>query len=202
MIGKSFMAGVSLGVATCRKPTPPRALRQAGRLTARDSMQCLGSAKPGRVAMQRVLITGAAGDIGGRLRGTLKGVYPMLRLSDVRPLAAAGAGEEVDQTDLTDMVAVERMCEGVDGIVHLGGNSTEASWEVIRDANITGTYNLFEAARRQGVQRIVFATSNHAVGYYRRDQVIDHQVVVRPDSRYGLSKAFGEALESDSKLYV
>jgi uronate dehydrogenase len=140
------------------------------------------------------LITGAAGDIGGRLRGTLKGVYPMLRLSDVRPLAAAGAGEEVDQTDLTDMVAVERMCEGVDGIVHLGGNSTEASWEVIRDANITGTYNLFEAARRQGVQRIVFATSNHAVGYYRRDQVIDHQVVVRPDSRYGLSKAFGEAL--------
>ena len=72
--------------------------------------------------------------------------------------------------------------------------STEAPWEVIRDVNFAGTFNLFEAARRQGVKRIVFATSNHAVGYYKRDQVIDHEVVVRPDSRYGLSKAFGEAL--------
>ena len=144
--------------------------------------------------MERVLITGAAGDIGGRLRETLRGVYPQLRLSDIRPLEEAGAGEEVERTDLTRLAAVEELCQGVDGIVHLGGMSTEASWEVIRNVNITGTYNLFEAARRQGVKRIVFATSNHAVGYYRRDQVIDHDVVVRPDSRYGLSKAFGEAL--------
>ena len=144
--------------------------------------------------MERVLITGAAGDIGGRLRRTLKGVYPHLRLSDIEPLGEAGDGEELDRTDLTDMARVERMCEGVDGIVHLGGMSTEAPWEVIRDVNFAGTFNLFEAARRQGVKRIVFATSNHAVGYYGRDQVIDHEVVVRPDSRYGLSKAFGEAL--------
>src|SRR5438045_5181212 len=95
-----------------------------------------------------------------------------------------------------DMAAVERMVAGVDGLVHLGGVSGENSWENILHGNIIGLYNVFEAARRAGVQRIVFATSNHAVGFYPREQKIDHRVVPRPDSRYGVSKAFGEALAS------
>jgi len=146
--------------------------------------------------MKRVLITGAAGGIGRSLRETLRGVYPILRLSDRVALAPAREGEEVDRTELSDMAAVERMVAGVDGITHLGGISGENDWPVILEGNIIGIYNVFEAARRAGVQRIVFATSNHAVGFYPRSQTIDHQVPVRPDSRYGVSKAFSEALAS------
>src|SRR5262249_41562747 len=72
----------------------------------------------------------------------------------------------------------------------------ESSWEAILQSNIGGTFNVFEAARRAGVKRIIVATSNHAVGFYPRDQTIDHRVVPRPDSRYGVSKAFAEALAS------
>lgn len=150
--------------------------------------------------MHRVLITGAGGGIGRALRETLRGVYPVLRVSDRVPLAPARPAtegtEEVDQTDIADMAAVERMVAGVDGIVHLGGISGENTWEKILEGNIVGLYNVFEAARRAGVRRIVMATSNHAVGFYPRAQTIDHQVVPRPDSRYGVSKAFSEALAS------
>src|SRR5947207_4794318 len=146
--------------------------------------------------MDRVLITGAAGGIGRSLRDSLLGVYRALRLSDRVPLAPARTGEEVDLTELSDMAAVERMVDGVDGIVHLGGISGESEWEAIFQSNIAGTYNLFEAARRARVKRIIVATSNHAVGFYPRDERIDHRVVSRPDSRYGVTKAFAEALAS------
>lgn len=146
--------------------------------------------------MRHVLITGAAGGIGGRLRQTLKGVYPVLRLSDIADLGEADTGEEIMPADVTDLASMERICEGVDGVVHLGGMAVENDWEVILNSNLIGCYNLFEAARRQGVERVVFASSNHAVGFYRRDETIDHRVPVKPDSRYGVSKAFGEALGS------
>ncbi len=89
-----------------------------------------------------------------------------------------------------------RITRGVDAIVHLGGYSVEGPWEGILSANIIGCYNVFEAARRNGVKRILFPTSNHATGFYRRDQTIDHRVYPKPDSRYGVSKVFGEALGS------
>lgn len=144
--------------------------------------------------MQRVLITGAAGSIGTYLRQTLKGVYPTLRLSDIAPLGEAGPGEEIDKTDITDFDACLKMCAGVDGIVHLGGQSVEADWPTILQLNLIGLYNVLEAGRRGGIKRFIFATSNHAVGMYRRDQRIDNRVNTRPDSRYGVSKAYGEAL--------
>jgi len=144
--------------------------------------------------MHRVLITGAGGGIGRSLRESLRGIYPVLRISDRVPLAAAQSGEEVVYADLADLAAVERIVAGVDGIIHLGGISGENEWEVILQSNIIGTYNLFEAARRARVKRIIVATSNHAVGFYARDHIIDHRVVPRPDSRYGVSKAFAEAL--------
>jgi uronate dehydrogenase len=161
-------------------------------------------AEEAAMAMHRVLITGAGGGIGRSLRETLRGVYPVLRVSDRVPLAparppdqATNEGvEEVDQTDIADMAEVERMVAGVDGIIHLGGISGENTWEKILEGNIIGLYNVFEAARRAGVRRIVMATSNHAVGFYPRAQTIDHRVVPRPDSRYGVSKAFSEALAS------
>ena len=144
--------------------------------------------------MKRVLLTGAAGDVGRRLRKLLGPIYPELRLSDIKTPAGLGAGEDFMQADLADLDQVEAAVDGVEGIIHLGGFSVEGPWETILQANIVGCYNLFEAARRKGVKRVVFASSNHAVGFYPRDRRIGTDVTVRPDSRYGVSKAFGEAL--------
>ena len=144
--------------------------------------------------MQRVLITGAAGGIGTYLRKLLKPVYPELVLSDLVEPKSLASDETFVEANLNDISAVEALCEDVDGIVHLGGISVEGPWESILNSNIVGCYNLFEAARRKQVKRIVFASSNHAVGFYPRSQTIATDVTLRPDSRYGVSKAFGEAL--------
>jgi uronate dehydrogenase len=144
--------------------------------------------------MKKVLLTGAAGGVGARLRKLLPPIYPNLLLSDIKTPADLQPDEKFIAADLADLSAVERICEGVEGIIHLGGFSVEGPWETILQANIIGLYNTYEAARRQGVRRIVFASSNHAVGFYRRDEKIGPDVTVRPDSRYGVSKAFGEAL--------
>jgi uronate dehydrogenase len=143
---------------------------------------------------KRVLLTGAAGGVGTMLRKLLKGVYSELRLSDIAKPQGLGRDEQFVQADLADMAAVEKIVNGVDGIIHLGGVSIEKPWEMIHQANIVGGYNLFEAARRHGVQRVVFASSNHAMGFYRRNRRVGTEALVRPDSRYGVSKAFGEAL--------
>lgn len=144
----------------------------------------------------RVLLTGAAGGVGTVLRNGLAGRYPVLRVSDVAPLGDPREGEEVVYADIRKPDEVDRMVEGVDSIVHLGGIPVEDSWENILETNIVGCYNVFEAARRHGVKRIVFASSNHAIGFYRRGRRIDSSVPKRADSRYGLSKAFGEDLGS------
>ncbi len=144
--------------------------------------------------MKTVLVTGATGDVGTHLRRELAGKY-RLRLSDKRILKK-GKGETFMRADISKMADALRITRGVDAIVHLGGYSVEGPWEAIHKANIVGCYNVFEAARRNKVKRIVFATSNHAVGFYRRDQTIDHRVYPKPDGRYGVSKVFGEALGS------
>jgi uronate dehydrogenase len=146
--------------------------------------------------MRRVLITGAAGDVGTRLRRLLKPVYPELRSSDIKRPADLAPDDDFLQADLARMEQVERIVDSVEGIIHLGGYSVEGPWETILNANIIGCYNLFEAARRAGVKRVVFASSNHAVGFYPRHQRIGTEVTLRPDTRYGVSKAFGEALGS------
>jgi uronate dehydrogenase len=144
--------------------------------------------------MNRILITGAAGNIGKTLREGLRGRYPVLRLSDIAPLGAAGAGEEIAPADLTDFAQVEAAMQGVDCVVHLGGISVEDTWEKILPNSIVGTWNVFEAARRQGTRRVVYASSHHAIGYHRRARFVDATVPVRPDGPYGVSKAFGEAV--------
>jgi uronate dehydrogenase len=144
--------------------------------------------------MNRILITGAAGNIGKTLREGLRGRYPVLRLSDIAPLGAAGAGEEIAPADLTDFAQVEAAMQGVDCVVHLGGISVEDAWEKILPNSIVGTWNVFEAARRQGTRRVVYASSHHAIGYHRRARFVDATVPVRPDGPYGVSKAFGEAV--------
>jgi uronate dehydrogenase len=124
----------------------------------------------------------------------LKGIYPDIRLSDVKRPADLSAGETFLEADLANPAEVENAVAGVDGIVHLGGFSVEGPWDTILQANIIGCYNLFEAARRHRVERVVFASSNHVVGFYPRQRRIGVDAALRPDSRYGVSKAFGEAV--------
>jgi len=145
--------------------------------------------------MKRILLTGAAGGVATMIRPLLRKRYAV-RLSDRRKIKNAVAGEEVIQADLTRLKAMRRAIAGVDGIIHLGGYPRESDWDTIHQANIIGIYNLFEAARLEGVKRVVFASTNHVVGFYPRNQTISGAVTVRPDTRYGASKAFGEAMAS------
>ena len=145
--------------------------------------------------MKTILITGAGGSVGTLLRRELAGNYEF-RLSDIRPITDLRDNETFAEGDIADAEAMLRVTKGVDAIVHLGGYSVEGPWDDILQANIVGCYNVFEAARQNGVKRILFATSNHAVGFYRRDETIDNRVYIKPDSRYGVSKVFGEALGS------
>ena len=142
----------------------------------------------------RLLLTGAAGGLGRELRTRLKAHCGVLRLSDIAELGAAAAGEELMPAPLENDAAVLALLEGVDAVVHLGGVSVEGPFEAILQANIVGVYNLNEAARKQRVRRIVFASSNHVTGFYRQDEVIDATLPMRPDGYYGISKAFGENL--------
>lgn len=149
--------------------------------------------------MQRVLLTGASGGIGTVVRHGLRGCYPILRLTDIAPLGEAGAGEELVNANLCNLPEMQAVMDGVDAVVHLGGTPEEAPWEQIHANNIVGLYNTFEAARRQGVRRIVFASSNHVIGFYRRTQRVGVDEAYRPDTRYGVSKVFGEAI---GRLYA
>jgi uronate dehydrogenase len=143
---------------------------------------------------RRIVLTGAAGGIGTMTRTLLAKRYPGLVLSDRVKPQNIQAGETFIEADLTKPEQVAAVVNGAHAVIHLGGHSVEGSWEQILNANIVGCYNLFEAARQAGVKRVVFASSNHAVGFYPRKRKIGTDVTVRPDSRYGVSKAFGEAL--------
>lgn len=101
--------------------------------------------------------------------------------------------------DVRDLRAVEAAMHECDAVVHLAGIPEEAEWERIHEVNLVGTYNTFEAARRAGVSRVVFASSNHVIGFYRRNRRVGPDAPPRPDTRYGVSKAFGEAL---GRLYA
>lgn len=144
--------------------------------------------------MSTVLITGAAGGVGGILRPRLARPGRTLRLLDLAEITP-GEGEEAIQGSITDPDVMLEACQGVDAVIHLGGISTEAPWERVLDVNINGTYTVFEAARRAGVPRVVFASSNHAVGFYTPDAFpIQENVTTLPDTYYGVSKVAGEAL--------
>lgn len=141
----------------------------------------------------RVLITGAAGAIGSCLRDGLRPLVGGLVLTDVRALEPI-AEERFVQADLADRDAVMRSAEGVDAVIHLGAIPTEASFDDLLRPNLIGTFNVFEAARRGGATRIVFASSNHAAGFYPVGQRLTGQEAPRPDTLYGVTKAYGEAL--------
>lgn len=143
---------------------------------------------------RRIVFTGASGGIGTLTRPLLAKLYPGLVLSDRVKPKDMQPGETFVAADLTKPEEVAAAVKGAHSIIHLGGHSVEGTWDQILQANIIGCYNVFEAAREAGVKRVIFASSNHAVGFYPRKRKIRTDVTVRPDSRYGVSKAFGEAL--------
>ena len=151
-------------------------------------------------APRTVLLTGAAGILGTLMRGLLPSYGYELRLFDVAPIKDAPEGSTVITADLADRDALREAVRGVDAIMHLAGISLESTFDKILRANIEGTYNLYEAAREEGVRRIVFASSNHTVGFTPRPRDDDPLIPIgtprRPDTYYGLSKCFGEDLAS------
>jgi uronate dehydrogenase len=143
---------------------------------------------------KRLLLTGAAGALGRMLRPRMKRYCETLRVSDLAPMDPASGGEEVVVAPLEDEAAMHELLDGVDAVLHFGGVSIEKPFSSVLPANIVGAYNLYEAARRRGTRRIVFASSNHVTGFYGQGETIKAHVVPRPDTYYGLSKAFGENL--------
>lgn len=141
---------------------------------------------------EKLLVTGAAGKLARHLRPALEPLARSVRLTDIAPIEEAGAWEEVRLADLADLDAMHAVMEGVEAVIHFGALIREASFPDILRTNILGTHNVWEAALAAGVKRVVYASSCHAVGMYRRDERLDGRSLQRPDGYYGLSKAFGE----------
>lgn len=144
--------------------------------------------------MKRVLLTGAAGTLGTAMRKALAGWADELLLSDLIPVDDVNAGESFVACDLGDLDSVIELVRGCDGIIHLGGQSVEGTFDSILNGNLKGTYHIYEAARQMGVKRVFFASSNHVVGFHSREERLDAKSPMRPDSLYGVSKGFGELM--------
>ena len=141
-----------------------------------------------------IALTGAAGRIGCAIRPYLLPLCSELRLLDVAATQVQDPRETAVQVDLADRDALHHALKGCDAFVHFAGYPREAGWDTLLAANVVGVVNLWEAAHAAGVRRIVYASSNHAVGLYPRSQKIDGSAPPLPDSRYGVSKVFMEAL--------
>jgi uronate dehydrogenase len=140
-----------------------------------------------------VLITGAAGNIGGVLRRGLAGLAGVIRLADLTELDPR-PGEQAVKADFRDFGDARRAVTGCDAVVHLAAIPVEDEFEHILESNLRGTYNLFEAARIEGCNRVVLASSNHVTGFHGVADHIGTDAARRPDSFYGLSKSYGEDL--------
>jgi NAD+ dependent glucose-6-phosphate dehydrogenase len=142
----------------------------------------------------RVMVTGSAGRIARLLLPRIRDHFELV-LVDRVPASQAVPGHR--QVDVCDTEALTAAMHGVEAVIHLAGQAaTTASWEDLYRPNIDGVASLFEAARTAGVARVIFASTNHVTGMYDREQAwpLSPEQPVRPDSLYGATKAFGEAL--------
>lgn len=143
---------------------------------------------------RRVLITGAAGRIGSTLRAGLIGRHDGFRLLDRKPVTDPRADEEVIVGDIEDRAVCVRAVEGVDAMIHLAGAPDATNFDQMFDVNARGMYNIFEAARKAGVRRIAFASTNHTYGMYPVEHGMTEHDQERPDSFYGVTKVFAEVM--------
>jgi uronate dehydrogenase len=145
----------------------------------------------------RILLTGAAGKVGTALRPILRTQYENVLLTDITAITDLAPEERFIQADLQNLSAMEELCGQVDAVVHLGGMVGAAyRFEDVLGPNIIGAHNVFEAAVRQGIKRVVYASSHHVVGFAPRGSHLDHCTAPRPNGEYALSKAYGEAAAS------
>lgn len=141
-----------------------------------------------------VLLTGASGALGRALTKSLGGLGWRLVLTDIVPFPdPIPAGASFTKADLSDGVAILRLAEGCGAIIHMGGVSVERPFEEVIGPNIRGLYHIYEAARREKA-RVIFASSNHSVGFHERTESIPADTQFLPDGYYGLSKAYGELM--------
>jgi len=139
-----------------------------------------------------ILLTGASGNLGRLLAEGLGAKGWALRMTDIAPFPdTLPPGSLFERADLNDGVALLRLAEGCGTILHFGGISVDRPFEEVLGPNLRGLYHIYEAARRERA-RVVFASSNHAVGFHERATPLDADCAFRPDSFYGLSKAYGE----------
>ena len=142
----------------------------------------------------RILLTGAAGSLGTELRGLIGQYADQIRLNDRVEIKNPESHEERITADMADENATIDMTKDVDAVIHMAGQSREGAWQDVLNSNIISVYNLYEACRKNGVKRVIWASSLHTIGFHHRDVVVDASSPVRPDSNYGVSKVFGEAL--------
>jgi uronate dehydrogenase len=148
-----------------------------------------------RTTTGKVALSGAGGQVGSILRAELPRHGVDLRSAGGRhPLAPMREGEDVMHGDLRDPAVVDRLLSGVDVLVHLAGTSVERPLPEIIENNLVALHQVYEGARRHGVRRIVFASSNHAFGMHPVTSRLRLGADVRPDCFYGLSKVWGEAM--------
>jgi len=141
-----------------------------------------------------VLLTGASGGLGRVLAKALGEQGFTLKLTDIAPFPdALPPRAQFTRADLNDGVALLRLAEGCGTILHFGGISIDRPFEEVLGANLRGLYHIFEAARRERA-RVVFASSNHSIGFHERSEKLDADCSHEPDSYYGLSKAYGELM--------
>ena len=133
-----------------------------------------------------------------RARPRLRAWTDILRITDLLPLKAEALNEEIVVCDLADRPGVLDLVADVDAVVHFGAIAVEDYFHRILQANIVGAYNVYEAVRKHGVKRVVFASSSQVTGFYRQAEVIGVNAPLRPSGFYGLSKCYGETL---SRMY-
>lgn len=164
-------------------------------MTAQTSHLAAAQAGPAPLldrSEKRIAITGGSGRVGTALRRALSGRVASIKIVDTADPGPLGHAETWEQVDISDGEALSACLSDVDAIVHLAGYPNERGIEDILRVNVLGTHNVLEAARSNGIGRVIFGSSNHAVGFYPRKTIVSDSDPMRPDSLYGLSKCWGE----------
>ena len=142
----------------------------------------------------KIVLTGASGRLGSYLREPLSKITKKLVSTDKEDIGKTLHNEVFKKLNIKNFKEVNKILKKTDLIIHFGAYSNEGPFQEILESNILGTYNIWKSAKKNKIKRIIFASSIHSVGMYRANETINHKVMHKPDTFYGLSKCFGENL--------